>query len=110
MREDNFDYWEKIQGVVDGPTGNGGRTTTLANIVTRAGTRVLLHAIVPLAGATGNVTILHADGTTAYFTTQWPTPANPNGAAVPIDIELTDGLTMGGGSAGAWLVSFKYIR
>lgn len=104
------EYFEHVQGTTDGPDGKGGRTTVVGNFQTKAGTKVRLMRIICLAGHTGTINILKGDGSTAYFTNGLPNPGNDNGAWWPFGIDLPDGLSISGGTAGSWLIVYRMLR
>lgn len=101
-----FDYFEHIGGATDFPAGKGARTTSAAAGQAPLGKKVLLHAVIPLSGATGNPGLQKGDGTTSYFT---GFIRQSDTSLQSVDMELHDGLGMTGGTAGSWLVIYRVI-
>lgn len=104
-----WDWYEHLPGI-DFPSGRGGRTTSAGSGIAPLGTRVILHAIIPLTSAAGNLRLRKGDGTTVYHTIDIPVvAASIPGGLIGIDMLLTDGLCVAGGSTGGWLVCFSLV-
>lgn len=104
-----FDYWEHVPATTDYPTGGGGRTATAGQGQTAgSGKKVLLHSITRLTTGTDTFNILRGDGVTNYFTVALQPPTV--GFTEILDIELSDGLAVSGGTTGIIIIEYRLLK
>ena len=106
-----YDQWEHAPAVVDGPTGRGGRTEILGDIITKTGKRVHVHSILAGATANGGITFLRGDGVTPYFANAYTIGVSAASAGGGnLDMVFEDGLTIGAGTAGSWIIVYRILN
>lgn len=105
-----YNWWVHSTGATASfPKGDGTAVASAGASQTPAGKKVILHAIIPLTGFTGPLTVLDGAGA-SYFGNSIALPANVNGSNVPLDLYLENGLGISGGTTGSWLISYSHIN